>query len=119
MTEAKHTPGPWKWHPTPSQDVINNAKEKGYAHNPGHILLNDAHGLPESAILMMSTQARTHMTESNAYLIAAAPDLLAACRTAHDALLLWRHGHSFPKTDMNVAFDTLVAAIAAAEKGTT
>lgn len=72
MSTAKHTPGPW-FVPTPSQDafgdyVIQSGSNGGY----GVIATTNPKGIEHP--------------EANARLIAAAPDLLAACKAAYEVI---------------------------------
>jgi len=59
---AAHTPGPWKYSPPDDQVVDLFTPEYFFIEGPGA----DVHG---------------HMTLADARLIAAAPDLLAACQS--------------------------------------
>lgn len=77
MTRPKHTSGPWKAH----LNVPTAAIE-------GHIVKAD-HGA-ETPIASLWKGGGTHgvgTQKANALLIAAAPDLLAACETADLALM--------------------------------
>ena len=58
MSEPKHTPGPWRWDGKYCGDIV------------------DADGYSVAGIMELEEVAET---DSNARLIAAAPDLLAAC----------------------------------------
>ena len=69
---TKHTPGPWKYAPHLCSD--------GYRVFVPHEADNDQH----DAIADLETWQTPEETEANACLIAAAPDLLAACEKLAD-----------------------------------
>jgi hypothetical protein len=73
MSESKHTPGPWKHHQAahPRRDGL-----MGFAIMSEEATVADM--FPETYLV--------HVSESNARLISAAPDLLEACREANAAL---------------------------------
>lgn len=100
MSTAKHTAGPWSH--TPLQDTI-------WA-NDGQTKVARVEELP-----WVETPSGKHssdwMTEqANAQLIAAAPDLLAACKAAECAFVGLR-----PNDPFFTAWQTLRAAITKAE----
>ena len=72
---TKHTPGPWRLvHHGPQWSVCDT---QGAAPNDGdHFIADLYRGLPRDA----------ETVEANARLIAAAPEMLAALRLAHEAI---------------------------------
>ena len=96
MSESKHTPGPWENHKW-------NCEEHQISANGGTIsLVSHSHSLvPEAE------------ADANARLIAAAPDLLEACRAAILAIGEWT-GKAPPT--LNTAFEKCMAALAKATK---
>ncbi len=80
MSDGKHTPGPWMAIPAgPHDDEVNVV-------GPTHKLNEDEHWLCQ-------TFAKAgHNTLANARLIAAAPDLLAACKAFDIALCIGSRG---------------------------
>jgi hypothetical protein len=77
MTEAKHTPGPWSVGPTHHE---SEGKSWLFYSHQTHILAPN--GLTDLAIV----EAGEEEGQANARLIAAAPDLLAACQDIEIAL---------------------------------
>jgi hypothetical protein len=75
MSESKHTPGPWEAHESDDGHEIHMGERVGSGHmyQTQHILGYD-HGLSEE------DGKQFEEAEANAWLIAAAPDLLAACK---------------------------------------
>lgn len=63
--ETKHTPGPWEFEPT--------------GHGPGHIAA-DCEGAIRDGVATVWGRTSEDTFDANARLIAAAPDLLAACK---------------------------------------
>lgn len=64
-----HTPGPWQW-------TTRNRVRDGYADESPWQTLTDGHGVP----ITKATQRPVREEMANAYLIAAAPELLGALR---------------------------------------
>lgn len=108
MSTAQHTPGPWDYNPTIRDIVIFGIATPGVSRR--YAIL---HSLSENGVFNDAED------DANARLIAAAPDLLAACRNARGALILDHmvaaDGEPFGTT--TVALEVLDAAIAKA-KGT-
>ena len=87
MSEQKHTPGPWDWSENPMADadadtkafadLWSNAIHGGFVVRP---VVSVVIGEPEDQIGLL----RVHLeaTPANARLIAAAPELLEACKAA-------------------------------------
>ena len=70
--EAKHTPGPWKL----NTDGDTGMNDSGcILDSVGHVIVTDIYGTYKNG-------RTTGEAEANARLIAAAPDLLAACEAA-------------------------------------
>ena len=95
-SKAKHTPGPWKYH-------------LGRGTNPRfHIHASGGYQIASTTELERHPQAydENELREANARLIAAAPDLLAACKTMRDD---WENGN------LSHAIQLIGAAIAKAE----
>ena len=90
MSEPKHTPGPWKW----SED---------------RCLLIPVGRYPQ----VLALDLPEFMLEEDKQLIAAAPDLLAACKTVME----WndRVGAMCTSSDMRDVLTPLMDAIAKAE----
>ncbi len=78
MSEAKHTPGPWRW----SKDY-----NTGDGRETWSLIGSYGYGILSCDGVANSPQGLGHT--SNANLIAAAPDLLAACK---EAMFAWAHG---------------------------
>ncbi len=94
MSDAKHTPGPW--HLNGTSAWADSCKDRG-------------------SIFTCQLRTGTHIpadqNEANARLIAASPDLLAACKTA----LYWAehpNGTAYPERDQGL--QNVRAAIAKA-----
>lgn len=72
----KHTPGPW-WIGEPHQD------DEGFTEIPIHASIKGiVNSLLTPAVLCLQFENMEGMQEANARLIAAAPELLAACEIA-------------------------------------
>jgi hypothetical protein len=71
IEKAKHTPGPWKHWPKRDRPLVTSEDGK----TPICRTISDDAGGPADA-------PPYHQAEANARLIAAAPDLLAACEEA-------------------------------------
>jgi hypothetical protein len=113
MSEAKHTPGPWWWYQNTSagggephwlEDHVLRYHEYGDG-SPNCVTLV-AGAWPDDVLAIAEGILPT---EPNAQLIAAAPDLLAAC----EATLGWAHTLP-PSPGRYAAVDRLSAAIAKA-----
>lgn len=89
-TKAAHTPGPWSYWPgvAYAQGVVTRDRTAGHVAVPVE--------MPEDGVMI-----------ANAHLIAAAPDLLAACERIHQELL----DGELPSAE---ALDMIEAAIAKA-----
>lgn len=98
-TNTQHTPGPWK--------VLNDLAS-------GHLVPIDAENGIHVALAFTNPPYPQH--EANACLIAAAPDLLAACKLALSEFGS-RPADCYPASQNQ--FDTLTAAIARAESPAT
>ena len=66
-------------------------------------------GIDEDRHLITKIPAGSIDAEANARLIAAAPDLLAACEAAYHALRSYQYGNSAPELAAEVADDLAVA----------
>ena len=141
---AKHTPGPWMW---THKEINFEMRKKGY-HNPSRPWLVCLQSLadpfnagisPEHpkwdgyAGVVLSVRLKSNRSGSllpykppspaDARLIAAAPDLLAACKDMVDALDFTntecqRVGSATPPDELcNEFLDNAKAAIAKAEQG--
>ena len=102
MSETKHTPGPWSYGPSTLYD-------RGF-------YINHSRDTNDIATTVNSRVRHVAETEANARLIAAAPELLAACASARGAL----HRAAEDRYDVTPqwlldAVDELVKAIAKAE----
>lgn len=111
MNEAKHTPGPWEWTwEDASMQILSRAGDIG----EGHVL---------AVTPCEACQKRNYRclgpTEANARLIAAAPEMLAACESIATQEGLLRHHLTAVKgcEPLFRALSELKAAIAKA-KGT-
>lgn len=85
MMESKHTPGPWHWVNGRTDEPYNFADAEGYP-SLRTVKESGEHQLSE---WILDAEPMMHGNdEANAYLIAAAPDLLEACKmllaSAHD-----------------------------------
>lgn len=98
MPISKHTPGPW----SVEQDTSNNGDIDVFAADFLPIASVDVREHPDDTISVPREVAL-----DNARLIAAAPDLLAACKEAFIALPMTKHNESIN--------EKLKAAIAKAE----
>ena len=87
---SKHTPGPWRAAPQPGQTVG--------VHTFTHCVMAGDDALADT------------LTEADAHLIAAAPDLLAACKAVRDLVEF----HDVPRAEIWQIID---AAVAKAEGG--
>ena len=101
MSEAKHTPGPWKavYYSGDNNRPTVVRKVSGRADNPVCVIakLFTHHGETE--------------TEANARLIATAPELLAACKAVVDA---WHANDSNFERELNKGTPTWLAEARAA-----
>jgi hypothetical protein len=95
MTTSKHTPGPWRRWPYAGGTRLS-------------LSVVDAEGA--EVALVRGWKGDPDHSDADANLIAAAPDLLAACRL----LVNLRHGSS--SAEISRAIDDGVAAIAKAER---
>ena len=101
---AKHTPGPWHLHPYDrgAWEVTTHAD---YLH-PGSLVIAARSDLSH----------RAAESTANARLIAAAPELLAACRTAmlacQDNLRMWQYKNEIKLME---AFEACKAAVGKAD----
>lgn len=89
---AKHTPGPWKYFPNVGPTKVLIVEEDG------------------STVVELSTRVRDSRLIANARLIAAAPELLEACKAGLHYLNTHEGGWETP-----IARDEMNAAIAKAE----
>lgn len=82
MSGSKHTPGPW-------------AVKKGsrYSRTGGFSIDSHGHWLELATIFAHIAEETNHLGEANARLIAAAPDLLAACEEGLTAIR-WAQTHT-------------------------
>lgn len=101
MSETKHTPGPWEW------DEPSN-----WYGTAARVMVREPYG--KIAQVQLSGWKPRSMAIANARLIAAAPDLLAACEAALEACELEMQFI----LDNNKLRETLQAAIAKAKGGT-
>lgn len=100
--ETKHTPGPWH---------ANTPTEEQYA--DGTSIRESKHG----DIVAIVDKPREGSCIANARLIAAAPDLLAACKVGLEALKDWSDNEGwYDKFDTDERVILLRAAIAKAER---
>lgn len=76
MAEPKHTPGPWAFHSWTASGKQFGIETADHRHGIASIRPNDT----ASSLLSMEQH------EANARLIAAAPDLLAACQAVMEFL---------------------------------
>lgn len=140
MSEAKHTPAPWRWFLTPDgidlrtpdrgQLVVMHVKHAGERmlrfakrgpDDRGGIMFDADHFIPGARPLRIGP---TDIDHPDARLIAAAPDLLAACEAAVIQLeyMLQRmesSGSFYPGCDSECKsrLDTLRSALAKARGG--
>jgi len=79
-TEAKHTPGPWFHRP----EELHEGKHRVAGRCPSVYTVIDgkAFGIADALRIQVVPPGRDDIAEANARLIAAAPDLLEACRKA-------------------------------------
>ena len=114
MSEAKHTPGPWA---VGSISPTNGGIEVRYD-GPDHLWhIADVYGQKDSSKPLTT---RHGYRESNARLIAAAPDLLEMCRRSAGAFRATARAMRLLKHDvaaeaMSIAEDATRAVIAKAE----
>lgn len=101
---TQHTPGPWR---------SSVEREPGIFAQSYRITANDAMGY-ERMIARQPTGLGAD-DEANAHLIAAAPDLLAACRAAEAWIVQMERSGAITQTREPIA--TLRAAIAKTEGG--
>lgn len=107
MADEQHTKGPWNYHPT-------GETMQGYAQP--FAVADDSH-LNLVAGVFGDGRGGIEAAEANARLIAAAPDLLAACRVALQRLNpVYGPGREVPTVDHAIA--ALAEAIASATKPT-
>ena len=102
MTEIKHTPGPWFVVP-------------GVPDQHGHTRAIVYHGNENICNLYVAGRKRDDTVLGDAALISAAPELLAACKAAQDALYVCVSGGETGFDKKHDALDVLRAAIAKAE----
>lgn len=109
MTEHKHTPGPW----TITHAIIGSSEP---VKHPSAIVASPSGSVDTICDFDWMTRRGITEQQSNAALIAAAPDLLAALEAVVDChAALTRHvGHS---DDAAVCLVTARAAIAKAKEG--
>ena len=113
---AQHTPGPWEvtHHKVGSKTLFGVRNQAFGAPNvfPGH-LIEEGSGLPDWA---RGTVLHSWSTdkEADARLIAAAPDLLAACKALYADVLALKH---FDTEAGCALLDRVKVAIAKAEGG--
>ena len=114
MPEQTHTPGPWK---VSKCCIASPALPPGKWHHVAQVGLADDYD-PQPLVADIHTRGVYHNSEAaalradpeqlaNARLIAAAPDLLEACKAAHAAL---SQNHTFP-ADIDAAKKWLADAI--------
>ena len=98
MSETKHTPGPWRWR-------IHGASgdKKLVGSNEVPLVWQDRHWQCPSQ-------------DANAALIAAAPDLLAACDALLEIVLLYEDDDLVTEHQLWVARKVAAAALAKARK---
>ena len=103
---VKHTPGPWRVSPL-----------DGRTCGPSRLLISNGTEVSQLQAVAIVT-LRTGETDANARLIAAAPDLLDACRMAHAALRHYQehlNAGQFNSVEDKDAIDYCADAIAKAE----
>ena len=104
---SKHTPGPWTWMPESFHEDV------GYMEPMVHAPLDDRGFAPQVAVVRVGLEG----TLANAALIAAAPELLEALKSALD----WWLAHPSPmftEDDVRISLtvqNRMQAAIAKAE----
>ena len=104
MPDAKHTPGPWRYDP----------KNMGYCNGRAYYGIRSA-TVFEPALVPLRIGDLTTEILANARLIAAAPKLLAACKSA---LFTFDHMANLHDFDNPAERKELRSAIALAEGGT-
>lgn len=77
---AQHTPGPWH------VDECRTPNGVVYEVNSVAVLAGDDEGEPAIVNIAECCDFTDGQAEANAHLLAAAPDLLAACKAARDAI---------------------------------
>lgn len=97
-----HTPGPWEWEPG-AQHILNSPSQSESGRMDTH-----------SPVFMLSAKARRRLPEADARLIAAAPDLLEACKDAHRKLDMIYDARLNTPLTVGAEIDQLEAAIAKA-----
>lgn len=114
QTQLKHTPGPWEFS---SPTMAGNDRVIVEAHGFGSVAAISLNGAPRHQSRLDVTspyyQAQLATMEANARLIAAAPELLEACRQAND-LLNDHFGIDDSDDAGNAVHDAIRAAIAKA-----
>jgi hypothetical protein len=127
VSEQRHTPGPWTCRSDDGTTFADHADAHGeWGHNLDDMESEDSFNTASIAIrgdgkvIAMAVHADATYIPSpipelaaNARLIAAAPDLLAACRTALEVCNLYGNGTKM----VDEAAEHLYAAIAKAEGG--
>lgn len=102
MTDAKHTPGPWTY--------------GGHLFD-SRIMAEEAPSSWSSRTIAVVDHTEDEMGEANAHLIAAAPDLLAACTHALNALERVAHTVDREELDAVVEVAALTRAAIAKARG--
>lgn len=92
------TPGPWRWY----KDTEDSHGEGEYSDlgSPNGTVLSYS---VKTAHANVDFSACIEVSEANARLIAAAPDLLQACRALYHAMLSYKHGNASPELSDEVA----------------
>ena len=97
--EMSHTPGPWHVDEHAKHEITTEKGPFWVAHVNYHLEMNGELAKKE--------------VEANARLISAAPDLLAVCQAARQALRSYQYGNGSPDLAVEIA-DACEAAIAKA-----